>query len=128
MAPPPAPLTLGAPSLDRALLEASRDTSAAMGAHFLLFEIPTWSNRIVFKSPLEKFLPDLTGIDVASPMAAFAAAARPDLKLYQEEGQLHWTTAGNALAAEMAADDIIRRGWLGTCGRPTAPEKASPAA
>ena len=128
MAPPPAPVMIGAPSLDRALLEASRDTSAAMGAQFLLFEIPTRSSRTVFKSPLEKFLPDLSGIDTASPMAAFAAEARPDLKLYQEQGQLHWSTAGNALAADVAADDIIRRGWLGACRRATGAEPPAPAA
>ena len=128
MAPPPAPVMIGAPSLDRALLEASRDTSAAMGAQFLLFEIPTRSSRTDFKSPLEKFLPDLSGIDTASPMAAFAAEARPDLKLYQEQGQLHWSTAGNALAADVAADDIIRRGWLGACRRATGAEPPAPAA
>jgi hypothetical protein len=124
MPPPPEPVTFGPPLLDRALVEATRDTSTAMGAHFLLFEIPTRSTRTFFKSPLEKYLPDLAGVDVSSPMAAFANAARPDLKLYQEEGQLHWTDAGNALAAEVAAADIIRRGWLDACSGVAATEKA----
>lgn len=124
MAPEPQPVTFGPPLLDRALVEATRDTSTAMGAHFLLFEIPTRSARTIFRSPLEKFLPDLAGVDVASPMAAFDNAARPDLKLYQEEGQLHWTTAGNALAADVAAADIIRRGWLDGCSGAAVAEKS----
>ena len=114
-APQAEPLSIGTAPLDRALVEATRDAATAIGAHFLLFEVPTRSTRTYFKSPLAKYLPDLTGVDIASPMAAFTAAARPDLKLYQEKGQMHWTARGNALAADVAAADIVRRGWLDAC-------------
>jgi hypothetical protein len=113
--PPRAP-GVGSAPLDLALLTASRDAAQAIGAHFLLFDIPIWSNRATFHSAQALYLGPLPGIASVSPLAAFTAAARPDLKLYQERGHLHWTDAGNALAAHVAADDIARRGWLAGCG------------
>ncbi len=117
---PPRPPGAGSAPLDLALLTASRDAAQAIGAQFLLFDIPIWSNRTKFYSAQALYLGPLPGIASVSPLAAFTAAARPDLKLYHEQGHLHWTDAGNALATRVAADDIARRGWLAGCGNAAA--------
>jgi hypothetical protein len=115
---------MGDPALDLALLRASRDTAAAMGAQFLLFDIPIYSSRTRFVSPQALYLGDLPGINSVSAIEAFYAVASPDQKLYLEQGQLHWTALGNAVAAEVAAADIIRRGWLSGCGASAAGAKS----
>lgn len=114
---------VGNPSLDLALLKASREASLAMGSQFLLFDVPIRSARTVFVSPQALYLGNLPGIDSVSAMTAFQVAARPDRKLYLEQGQLHWTATGNAIAAAVAAGDIARRGWLSGCGNPAARAK-----
>nr|WP_310523660.1 SGNH/GDSL hydrolase family protein [Polymorphobacter sp.] len=121
---PARPVDAGSPQLDLALLMAARDASHAMGAQFLLFDIPIRSDRTTFVSPQALYLGALPGIDSVSPFADFKAAARPDRKLYQEHGQLHWTTEGNARAAAVAAADIGQRGWLRGCGDAAARTKS----
>lgn len=122
---------VGSAALDLALLQASRDAARAMGSQFLLFDVPIRSDRTRFVSPQALYLGRLPSIDNVSAMAAFKAAARPDRKLYLEKGQLHWTAAGNALAASVAAADIARRGWLAGCddraGRAKSFEKSASA-
>ena len=114
---------VGNAALDLALLQASRAASAAMGAQFLLFDVPIYSSRARFVSPQMMYLGDLPGFATVSALPAFEAVASPDVKLYLEQGQLHWTAQGNALAAGVAATDIMRRGWLQGCARNAAAAK-----
>lgn len=107
----------GSAELDYALIQAVQAEAEADGARFLLFDIPTRRNRMEYISAIETFLGQPAGIVTASPLDDFAMAARPDRKLYWEKGHIHWTPAGNAMAAAVAADAVVKRGWLGECGR-----------
>lgn len=105
----------GNAELDYALIRAVQAEAKAEGAQFLLFDIPTRRNRMEYVSAIETFLGQPAGIVTASPLDTFAMAARPERKLYWEKGHIHWTPDGNALAAAVAADAVVRRGWLGGC-------------
>ncbi len=115
---PERPAGAGDIRLDRALIAQAAAESRAIGAQFLLFDVPIWHSRTEFLSPAAMFLGPLPGIAVASPVADFTAAARPDRKLYWEKGHLHWTAAGNALAAAAAARTIAADALLRGCAAP----------
>ena len=72
---------VGNPALDLALLQASRAASQAMGAQFLLFDVPIYSSRTRFVSPQRLYLGDLPGFATVSALPTFEAVARPDRKL-----------------------------------------------
>ena len=128
---PPRRAGQGDARLDMALLRAARDASQAMGAHFLVFDVPIVRSRTQYFSPQALYLGDLPGFDSVSPIADFTAAASPATKLYWEHGHLHWTPQGNRLAAAAAARAIAAREWLAGCGaaatRTKAVELAAPA-
>lgn len=105
---------MGNPLLDRALVYASRDTAAAIGAHFLLYEVPTSGARTRL-TPVLPLLGPLGGIVTATPLPDFEAVASPDVKLYYERGHHHWTDLANGIAARAAALALARQGWLQAC-------------
>ena len=45
---------------------------------------------------------------VISPLAEFEAAAAPDVKIFYEEGHLHFSPLGNRLAARAIFERITR--------------------
>ena len=128
---PDRPPNFGNAHLDRALIVASHNAAARMGAGFLLYEVPTSGSRIRLTAPLG-YLGPLPGIVTASPIEAFRAIASPSVKLYYEQGHHHWTDLGNAIAAAEAARALRAQGWLAACSgatsRPAGPlPGASPA-
>jgi hypothetical protein len=121
---PPRGAGQGDARLDRALITAVEGAAAQAGARLLLFDIPTRRSRTDFLSPIALMLGEAP-VPAVSPQSAFSAVARPDLKLYWEQGHLHWTPQGNAIAARVAARDILSRGWLAACMGPGAGRSAS---
>jgi hypothetical protein len=111
---PERPPGLGDIRLDRALVMASAAAAGQIGANFLLFDVPTASDRLRMSSALPLLGP-LPGIVTASPLPEFEAAAGPDVKLYYERGHHHWTPLGNALAARAAAHAIVEQKLLKDC-------------
>ncbi len=111
---PDRPPGAGNPLLDRALIYASRDTAAAMGAHFLLYEVPTSGSRTRL-TPVLPLLGPLSDVATASPLRDFEAVAGPEVKLYYEHGHHHWTPLGNQIAASAAARAVTAAGWLKAC-------------
>ena len=111
---PDRPPNFGNAHLDRALVVASHNAAARIGAQFLLFEVPTAGGRTRLTASLP-YLGPLPGIATASPIDAFRAVASPSVKLYYERGHHHWTDLGNAIAAREAARALLAQGWLGGC-------------
>ncbi len=108
------PAFRGNPALNRAIVRQIETEARASGARLMLFEIPRMRGR----EEVVSTAPDLLGRDLladipfASAAGAFRAAAGPDVKLQLERGHHHWTPLGNRLAAEAAADALVRHGLL----------------
>ncbi len=67
----------------------------AQNIDFYVVEIPTRTSRTEFRSTVERLPPETRErLKIISPLAAFARAARPDLKLYYEQGHGHLTPTG----------------------------------
>ncbi len=118
---PGRPSGYGNAALDRALVYASHNAAAEMGAQFLLFEVPTAGTDRQRLTEVLPYLGPIDGIATASPVAAFRAVAGPDVKLYYEHGHHHWTNRANAIAAAVGARALIDHGWLRACGRAPRP-------
>jgi hypothetical protein len=95
--------------LTAALIAEARRVTEATGSSWYLFDTPTRRSRTEFASLLgpADLPPDLTGRTI-SPLPAFEAHAAPDVKLFYEQGHLHFTPLGNRLAAEALFERISR--------------------
>jgi hypothetical protein len=106
--------------LTGALIGLSRRVAEDAGASWYLFDVPTRRSRTEFISTLYRMdlPPDLAGRAV-SPLPLFEAAAAPDVKLFYEEGHLHFTPLGNRLAAQALFERIVNDSGarLGKCRR-----------
>jgi hypothetical protein len=103
-------------ALSSAILTHAAEVVAADGKEFYLLEIPIRVSRERFRSSVEALSPDARArVRIVSPLAAFAAAARPDLKLYYERGEGHLTPMGVQLLAREAASALADSPHLASC-------------
>ncbi len=99
-----------ASALDIALLKATLSEASAANAKPLIVDIPEFPTRTTFVSNFD-LLPQnwiLNGPFV-TPVDAFRAAARPDLKIFYERGQFHLSPVGNGILAKVVADRSSQR-------------------
>ena len=95
--------------LTAALIGQSRRVVEDAGASWYLFDVPFRRSRTEFISTMGAMdLPDDIMRRVISPLAEFDAAATPDVKIFYEEGHLHFSPLGNRLAARAIFDRIVR--------------------
>ncbi len=105
---------VGDQRLNRAVAARLAADAGAMGARLMLFEIPTSGSRTRYVPVAEALLGAdlLAAIPNASPLGRFQAMQGPDVQLYLEKGHRHWTALGNKVAAEVAADAIMKQGLV----------------
>lgn len=87
------------------MLTHAQDLVTAEHRDFYVVEIPTRVTRTQFLSTVEMLPPETRArMKLISPLTAFTRAARPDLKLYYEEGHGHLSPTG----ARMLADEGLK--------------------
>lgn len=113
-APQTLPAWVGSQALNAELVLAINREGKSMGAKLLLFEIPSSGSRTRYVEVMDKLLPSrvLGTLAHASPLDQFRKIGSPDVQLYLERGQRHWTALGNQTAANVAADVIVARKLL----------------
>jgi hypothetical protein len=104
--------------LSAALLVHADDVITSSGANFYVIDIPARLSRTEFASPLA-ILPATvrSRLNIIAPLAALSSAARPDLKLYYEKGQGHFTPTGVAILVDEAVKSISASPRLTACAR-----------
>ncbi len=102
--------------LSAAILTHADDVVTSSGADFYLLDIPARLSRTEFASPLE-ILPAAVSsrLKIISPLAALSRAARPDLKLFYEKGQGHFTPTGIGILVQEAVKSIASSPRLASC-------------
>lgn len=102
--------------LSAAILTHVDDVVTSSGADFYLIDIPARLSRTEFASPLQ-ILPAAVSsrLKIISPLAALSKAARPDLKLFYEKGQGHFTPTGVGILVQEAVKSIASSPRLASC-------------
>lgn len=102
--------------LSAAILMRAHDVVTASGQDFYVIDIPARLTRTKFRSTI-LMLPAAVRarMQIISPTAALTRAARPDLKLYYEQGLGHFTPAGVGILVDQAVDVIASSPRLGAC-------------
>jgi hypothetical protein len=116
-------------ALSSAIVAHAAQVVAADGKEFYLLEIPIRVTRVQFRSSVNILSPDVRArVTLVSPLTAFAAAARPELKLFYERGEGHLTPIGVQLLAREAAKALADSPRLATCtaGAPAQPAGIAP--
>jgi hypothetical protein len=90
------------------------------GREFHMLEIPVRVSRTKFRSSIA-LLDDRVRAQahVISPLGAFERVARPDLKLYYEQGEGHFTAAGAQLLVDSTDAALTGSSHLAACKMPT---------
>jgi hypothetical protein len=102
--------------LSAAILTHTDDVVTSSGADFYLIDIPAKLSRTEFASPLDILpVPLRSRLKIISPLAALSKAARPDLKLFYEKGQGHFTPTGVGILVEEAVKSIASSPRLASC-------------
>ena len=102
--------------LSAAILTHVDEVVSASGADFYLLDIPSRLTRTEFASPLGILpAPVRSRLKIIAPLAALSSAARPDLKLFYEKGQGHFTPTGVAILVEEAVKSIASSPRLTSC-------------
>jgi hypothetical protein len=102
--------------LSAALMAHARDLVTAEHRDFYVVEIPTRVTRTQFRSTVEMLPPETRAwMKVISPLSAFKRAARPDLKLYYEEGHGHLSPTGARILADEGLKAIEGSPQLARC-------------
>lgn len=117
-------------ALSSAIVAHAAQVLAADGKEFYLLEIPIRVTRAQFRSSVNILSPEVRArVAIISPLTTFAAAARPDLKLFYERGEGHLTPVGVGLLAREAAKTLADSPRLATCtaGAPVQPSGTAPA-
>jgi hypothetical protein len=108
--------------LSAAILAHVDEVVTSSGADFYLLDIPARMSRTDFTSPLA-VLPETlrSRLKIISPLSALSKAARPDLKLYYEKGQGHFTPIGVEILVDEAVKSIVSSPRLGSCAQQAHP-------
>jgi hypothetical protein len=113
--------------LSAALMTQAQDLAVAEHRDFYVVEIPIRVARTQFRSSIEMLAPETRArLKIISPLEAFRKAARPDLKLYYEEGQGHLTPIGARILTEEGLKAIESSPQLARC-KSALPSKAGDA-
>ena len=85
-----------------------------------MLEIPVRVSRTKFRSSIA-LLDDRVRAQahVISPLGGFERVARPDLKLYYEQGEGHFTAAGAQLLVDATDAALTGSSHLAACKMPT---------
>jgi hypothetical protein len=104
--------------LSAEILTHAADAVTSNGADFYLLAIPARLSRTKFASPLE-VLPETvrSRLKIISPMSALSSAARPDLKLFYEKGQGHFTPTGVGILVDEAVKSLASSPRLDSCAK-----------
>ncbi|WP_306251013.1 SGNH/GDSL hydrolase family protein [Parvularcula sp. IMCC14364] len=96
--------------LDVALLTHAEQVATQNDAAFFVVDIPSFHTRTSFSSAFRLLPAQLVAQPhFISPVDSFRQAARPDTKLYWEQGHYHLTPTGNRLLAQVVADRLLAR-------------------
>jgi len=107
-------------ALSSAIVAHAAQVVAADGKDFYLVEAPIRVSRTKFRSSVDALSSEVRShLTIISPLAAFRGAARPDLKLYYEEGEGHLTPLGVHLLASEAAKVLAGAPHLVACSANT---------
>ena len=102
--------------LSSAVVARAAQTVTADGKDFYMLEIPTRITRVKFRSSIDVLSADVRShINVISPLAVFAKAARPDRKIYYERGHGHYTPYGVNLVVDETVNTMSSSARLATC-------------
>ena len=103
-------------ALSTAILERAHDVVTADGSDFYVLDIPARLSRTRFSSSIA-ILPaaSLTNLNVIEVLPALTRAARPDLKLYYERGQGHFTPVGTKILVDQAIIALTSSPRLAAC-------------
>lgn len=89
-----------------ALMRKFKAEAAADNVGYLILDNPYQTSRVTFVSTVQALPPDvLQSLPVLSPVAAFREAARPDVKLFYEKGDGHYSP----LAVRIILDQLVPR-------------------
>jgi hypothetical protein len=103
-------------ALSAAILERAHDVVTADGGDFYILDIPARLSRTRFSSSIAvlpaALLPNLNVIQV---LPGLSRAARPDLKLYYEKGQGHFTPIGTRILVDQAVIALASSPRLAAC-------------
>jgi hypothetical protein len=89
-----------------ALMRKFKAEAEADNVGYLILDNPYQTSRVTFVSTLQALPPEvLRTLPVLSPVAAFRAAARPDVKLFHEKGDGHYSP----LAVRIILDQLVPR-------------------
>jgi hypothetical protein len=87
-----------------ALMRKFKAEAEADNVGYLILDNPYQTSRMTFISTLQALPPDvLRSLPVLSPVAAFRAAARPDVQLFYEKGDGHYSP----LAVRIILDQLV---------------------
>jgi hypothetical protein len=102
--------------LSSAIVELAAKEVAADGRAFYLVEIPIRESRTRFRSSVD-VLSEATRsrVNIISPLDTFTRVARPQIKLYYEQGEGHLTPYGVQVLANDAAAVLERTSRLSAC-------------
>jgi hypothetical protein len=105
--------------LSSALVLFARDVVTASGSDFYLVDIPVRLSRTQFSSSVESLPPDVRSrLSVITAVDELSKAARPDFKLFYEQGQGHLTPTGNAILVEQTVRSLESSARLQACASP----------
>ncbi|HTU59588.1 MAG TPA: hypothetical protein VMF89_14155 [Polyangiales bacterium] len=115
--------------LSSAIVAHAADVVQGDGKEFYMLEIPIRVSRTQFRSSIA-LLDDRVRarVHIISPLGAFERVARPDLKLYYEQGEGHFTPAGAQLLVDAADAALTGSTHLAACKVPPASGEARTAA
>jgi hypothetical protein len=103
-------------ALSSAVVLLARDVVTAAGSDFYLVDIPIHFSRTHFKSSVESLPPNVRSrLNVVSAIDELSKAARPDFKLFYEQGQGHLTPTGNAILVEQTVRSLSSSARLQEC-------------
>jgi hypothetical protein len=113
--------------LSAAILRRAREEVTGAGADFYLVDIPAWRSRTVFTSSLGLLPTSIRDdLNVVTPLPALADAARPDLKLFYEKGQGHFTPAGISILVGETLKSLASSPRLASCTAQAPSKEPSP--
>jgi hypothetical protein len=103
-------------ALSAAILERAHDVVTADGGDFYILDIPARLSRTRFSSSIA-VLPaaSLANLNVIQVLPGLSRAARPDLKLYYEKGQGHFTPIGTRILVDQAVIALASSPRLAAC-------------
>jgi hypothetical protein len=113
--------------LAAAILRRAHDEVTHAGTDFYLVDIPARRSRTTFSSSLGLLPASIRDeMNVVAPLPALARAAHPDLKLFYERGQGHFTPAGISILVGETLKALKSSPRLTSCAAEAQPHQVQP--